>query len=100
MGGGGPVRSMQAPGRRPLRAVATAVGVVVAVILAAAAPVAAVSDTTKPSTPQNLRSTGTTVTTIAIAWNASTDNVGVTGYRIYQDGGLIASVSATSYTVS
>ncbi|HUQ55875.1 cellulase family glycosylhydrolase [Lentzea sp.] len=37
-------------------------------------------DTTAPSAPGNLRATGTTSSSISLAWNASTDNVGVTGY--------------------
>ncbi|MEV4163306.1 carbohydrate-binding protein, partial [Nonomuraea dietziae] len=37
-------------------------------------------DTTAPSVPGNLRSTGVTSSTVALAWNASTDNVAVTGY--------------------
>jgi endoglucanase len=37
-------------------------------------------DTTAPSTPGNLRSTAQTASSISLAWDASTDNVGVTGY--------------------
>ena len=36
------------------------------------------------------RTTGTTQTSISVRWNASTDNVGVTGYRIYRNGTRIA----------
>jgi chitinase len=32
-----------------------------------------------------------------LSWNASTDNVGVTGYRIYRDGIQVADVSSTTY---
>ncbi|HEX2418078.1 MAG TPA: malectin domain-containing carbohydrate-binding protein, partial [Micromonosporaceae bacterium] len=35
-------------------------------------------DTTPPTAPTNLRSTGTTSSSVSLAWNASTDNVGVT----------------------
>ena len=38
-------------------------------------------DTTPPSVPQGQRITGTTQSTIAMAWNASTDNVGVDRVR-------------------
>jgi chitodextrinase len=41
-----------------------------------------------------------TVTTATIAWNASTDNVGVTGYDIYRAGTKIGSVSTTSYALN
>nr|WP_286943714.1 fibronectin type III domain-containing protein [Allomuricauda sp.] len=42
-------------------------------------------DTTPPSAPSNLASTGNTDTTIEVFWNAASDNVGVTGYKIYLD---------------
>ena len=36
---------------------------------------------------------------MALNWNASTDNVGVTGYRVYRGGTEIGSVgTTTSYT--
>jgi chitodextrinase len=43
-----------------------------------------------------------TRTSIGLRWNASTDNVGVTGYRVYRNGTLVATTgaSARSYTVS
>jgi glucose/arabinose dehydrogenase len=41
------------------------------------------NDTTPPSTPGNLHTTSVTSTSIALAWTASTDNVGVTGYTLY-----------------
>ncbi|MFD9700580.1 cellulase family glycosylhydrolase [Lentzea sp. NPDC059081] len=37
-------------------------------------------DTVAPSIPGTLRSTGTTSSSVSLAWDASTDNVGVTGY--------------------
>ena len=60
---------------------------------------ATVLDVTKPVPPGNLRTTSATSTRIDLAWNASSDNVGVTGYRIYRDTSQIGSVgsSTTSY---
>ncbi|WP_334078186.1 lytic polysaccharide monooxygenase [Paenibacillus sanfengchensis] len=52
-------------------------------------------DTQKPSAPGSLAASGITSTTVNLSWNASTDNVGVTGYRIYRGGSLIASVPGT-----
>ncbi|MFC0108480.1 PQQ-dependent sugar dehydrogenase [Kibdelosporangium aridum] len=46
-----------------------------------------------PSAPANLRSTGTTHNTTSLAWNAATDNIGVTGYDVYQHGQLMKSVA-------
>jgi chitinase len=40
------------------------------------------TDTTAPSIPANLQSTGKTSTTVSLSWSASTDNVGVTGYIV------------------
>ncbi|GLW46519.1 endoglucanase [Streptomyces sp. NBRC 14336] len=57
------------------------------------------TDTTAPSAPGNLRATGTTSSTVSLAWNAATDNVGVTGYVIYRDGTQVATASGTSSTV-
>lgn len=42
----------------------------------------AAPDTTAPSAPSNLHLTATSTSSITLAWNASTDNVGVTGYRV------------------
>lgn len=58
------------------------------------------ADTTVPSTPLNLAASGTTQTTTNLAWSASTDNVGVTGYDVYQNGTFKADVTGTTYTVT
>ncbi|MGH8890677.1 MAG: discoidin domain-containing protein, partial [Acidothermaceae bacterium] len=55
------------------------------------------SDTTPPSTPSNLNGT-TSGTTVTLTWNASTDNVGVTGYDVYVNGAFSKTVSSTSTT--
>ena len=65
------------------------------VVIAAAGP-----DTEAPSNPTGLASANTTETTTDLSWNASTDNVGVTGYDVYQGATNIASVSGTSYQVT
>lgn len=57
-------------------------------------------DTVAPSTPLNLVASGTTQTTTNLTWSASTDNVGVTGYTIYQGATLIGTSTTTSYTVT
>ena len=58
-----------------------------------------VPDTTQPTKPGNLRATGGT-RQVSLTWNASTDNVGVTGYQVYRGPEEIANVGAgaTSYT--
>jgi Concanavalin A-like lectin/glucanases superfamily/Fibronectin type III domain len=39
-------------------------------------------DTTKPTTPTNVAATAVSSSQITVTWTASSDNVGVTGYRI------------------
>ncbi|OAB42327.1 fibronectin type III domain-containing protein [Paenibacillus glacialis] len=56
------------------------------------------SDTQAPSTPANLQATGTTTSSITLAWNASTDNVGVTSYDVYQGSTLLSNVSGSTLT--
>jgi len=55
-------------------------------------------DTTPPSAPGGLRVTGTTAGSVSLAWNAATDDVGVTGYDVYRDGDRITTVTETGYT--
>ena len=58
------------------------------------------SDTTAPSAPTSLVASGTTGSTTNLTWTASTDNVAVTGYDIYQGTTLKGSATTTSYTVT
>jgi PKD repeat protein len=44
--------------------------------------VTAQADTTPPAAPASLTATATSSTAINLGWSASTDNVGVTGYRV------------------
>ena len=55
------------------------------------------SDTEAPSVPQNLNATAASSTRIDLSWDASTDNVAVTGYRIFRDGTEIATTASTTY---
>ncbi|MFF9457437.1 carbohydrate binding domain-containing protein [Streptomyces flaveolus] len=57
-------------------------------------------DREAPSVPGSPRTTATSATSVSLTWNASTDNVGVTGYDVYRDGVLAASVTGTTATVS
>lgn len=59
-------------------------------------------DTQAPSAPSNLSASNITMTSFTLSWTASTDNVGVSGYDIYQDNVKIntAPVTSTSYAVS
>ncbi|WP_282087361.1 M14 family zinc carboxypeptidase [Aquimarina algiphila] len=57
-------------------------------------------DTESPSTPTSLTAGAITGTTVSLSWNASTDNIGVSGYEIYQGTTLITTVTGTSHVVS
>ncbi|MFI6324441.1 endo alpha-1,4 polygalactosaminidase [Nonomuraea sp. NPDC050556] len=57
-------------------------------------------DTTPPSTPTGLASTGTTSSTVSLSWTASTDNVGVTGYEVLKNGAVATTVTSTTATVT
>ena len=57
-------------------------------------------DTQAPTTPTNLTAANVTDNSTDLSWNASTDNVGVTGYEVFQDGASIGTVSGTSMNVT
>jgi hypothetical protein len=58
------------------------------------------TDTQAPTAPSSLKASATTSTSVTLSWAASTDNVGVTGYSIYQGSTLVGSSTATTFTVS
>ncbi|XVS62715.1 PQQ-dependent sugar dehydrogenase [Actinosynnema sp. CA-299493] len=58
------------------------------------------ADTTPPSPPANLRSATVTPTSVDLAWDPATDDVGVTSYEVYQRGQFVKSVTGTSTTVT
>jgi chitodextrinase len=65
---------------------------------AASATTLAVPDTTAPSTPTGLAANAVSDTQINLSWSASTDNVAVTGYRVYRNGTfLVALGNVTTY---
>lgn len=57
-------------------------------------------DTQAPSNPTNLVASNVTQTSVDLSWTASTDNVGVTSYTIYQGGSQIGTSSTTSFGVT
>jgi len=65
-------------------------------------PSVTVSEMVRPTWP-----TGSTITAVdtssselTLTWSAATDNMAVTGYRIYQDGVLLDTVVGTEYNVT
>lgn len=55
------------------------------------------ADTTQPTAPANVSGISISSSQINLSWNASTDNVGVTGYKIFRDNTEVASVASLLY---
>src|SRR5262249_30586797 len=64
--------------------------------VAASATTAPPPDTTAPSSPMGLTATAVSSGQVSLAWSASSDNVGVSGYRVYRGGVLLATVGAVT----
>ena len=58
------------------------------------------ADTTPPSVPGNVAAVGESASAIKVSWSASTDASGISGYRVFRDGGAteVATVQTTDYT--
>ena len=58
------------------------------------------SDTEAPSVPTALTASVPSPGQVALAWSASTDNVGVVGYRVYRNGSItpLATSATTSFS--
>ncbi len=56
------------------------------------------ADNVAPSTPTNLSATAMSSSQINLVWTASTDNVGVAGYRIYRGGVQVGTSTTPAYT--
>jgi len=56
------------------------------------------SDTTPPAVPTGLVVNSISATSGQLSWYASTDNIGVSGYKIYRNGNYVNSTSSTSFT--
>jgi chitodextrinase/predicted esterase len=61
-------------------------------------PIGSSFDIIAPSVPQNLVASSITSNSAQLTWSASTDNVAVTGYRIYQNNGTLIKTVATLTT--
>lgn len=55
-------------------------------------------DIAPPSVPTGLTATGAGASVIDLSWTASTDNFGVTGYKVFRDGGATEIATVTSGT--
>lgn len=61
------------------------------------APPAPGGDTQAPTVPTNLAGTVISSSQINLSWTASTDNTGVTGYKIYRNGGQVGTSANTTF---
>ncbi|MEI6835788.1 MAG: cytochrome b5 domain-containing protein [Candidatus Falkowbacteria bacterium] len=56
------------------------------------------SDSNSPSIPTNLSVNVISSSQINLSWSVSTDNIGVTGYKVYRNNTLIGTVSSNSFS--
>lgn len=66
--------------------------------VAASATTSAKTDTTAPTTPAGLTATAASSTQLNLAWTASTDAVGVAGYKVYVGNTLIGTSATASFS--
>ncbi|MCG3113116.1 MAG: DNRLRE domain-containing protein [Candidatus Manganitrophus sp. SB1] len=59
---------------------------------------ASTADTSAPTAPTGLTATAASSSQINLSWNVSTDNVGVTGYRIYRNGTQVGTTTLRNYS--
>jgi putative cell wall-binding protein len=66
---------------------------------ASAAASVTTPDTSPPSAPTGLKAPSVTTSQVSLTWNASTDDVGVTGYEVSRNGSPLASLgNVTTFT--
>src|SRR5206468_2722071 len=58
------------------------------------------ADSIAPTTPTGLAASAVTSTSLTLSWSPATDNVGVTGYRVYVNGTLLLSSTSTSVDIT
>ncbi|MBN3526998.1 lytic polysaccharide monooxygenase [Paenibacillus apiarius] len=57
-------------------------------------------DAVPPTAPTNLSASNITASSVTLSWDASTDNVGVAGYRIYNGSTLVSATNGLTYKVT
>ena len=63
---------------------------------AAGATTSSASDSVAPTTPTGLTASTVSASQLDVNWSASTDNVAVTGYRVYRNGAYLTTVGSTT----
>jgi chitodextrinase len=57
-----------------------------------------IPDLEDPTPPTNLHVTATEPFSVSLAWTAGTDNIGVSGYRVFRDGEEVGATAQTAFT--
>jgi hypothetical protein len=57
-----------------------------------------IADIIPPSIPTNLTATAVSTSQINLSWNASTDDVGVAGYKVFKNGAFLNTSTTTSFS--
>ena len=63
----------------------------------AACTVGTITDLISPTAPTNLSARAVSSSEIDLTWDASTDNIGVTGYYVYRDGSQVGTAVDVTY---
>jgi hypothetical protein len=58
------------------------------------------TDTTAPTVPTGLTASPVSQTQINLAWTASTDNIAVTGYKVFRNAAEIATTASVAYSAT
>ncbi len=58
------------------------------------------ADTQAPTVPSNVQASNITETSATVSWSASSDNVGVTGYEVFQGSSSLGTVTGTSANIT
>ncbi len=58
------------------------------------------ADTTAPTVPTSVSAVAVSHAQVDVTWSASTDDIGVTGYRVYRDGAFLVDVTGTETSYS
>jgi chitodextrinase len=59
--------------------------------------VATLPDSLSPSIPTNVTAQALSSSKVTVSWSVATDNIGVTGYKVYRDGTQIATTATPTY---
>ena len=59
-----------------------------------------IDDIEAPTAPTELTASNITKTSAVLSWNASSDNIGVTGYKVYEGSSFVKNATSTSTTIS